>query len=103
MKLKPGVRLLGVQPQLIVALLIADSVWHAFKLPEMTVTSVTDGTHSKRSLHYKGMAADIRTRDLDPDLVPKLVGILKQWLGDEYDVVLETSPPHIHVEWDPER
>ena len=63
------------------------------------ITSCVDGTHGHNSLHYSGLAFDLRTRDLatDPGLV---VQRLREALGAEFDVVLE--PTHIHVEFQPE-
>lgn len=75
------------------------------------VTSVKDGRHSTHSRHYIGLAVDVRTYGtrlgaIAPDnAVPSQVELaeawvlrLKQFLGPDYDVVLERD--HIHVEWD---
>ena len=66
---------------------------------EAEITSVVDGTHSKHSRHYVGLAFDMRIwyiTNLDDFVV-----WLRAHLGDGYDVVLEST--HIHVEFDPER
>jgi hypothetical protein len=101
MKLKSGVRVQGIRPELILAIVIADGVWRDDAGAEMVVTSVTDGRHSRGSLHYTGAAFDIRTRDLVPDTVPDLAERLRKALGEDYDVVLEAT--HIHVEYQPKR
>lgn len=96
MQIKPGVSLLGLQPQLVVALLAAQEVYR--KQSAMAVlTSAVDAKHGTRSLHYKGLAIDLRISNLsDP---AKAAQDLKDALSDEFDVLLETD--HIHVEWDP--
>jgi len=99
LRLKPGVRLLGLQPQAVLGIMVARTVYAAFGIPELVVTSVTDGKHGRGSLHYKGLAFDLRTRNVDPDIIPSLVAALKDALGSEFDVVFEGD--HIHVEWDP--
>ena len=63
------------------------------------ITSLMDGTHSARSLHYSGRAVDFRTRDLSALEVAHLAAALKSDLGPAFDVVVEET--HIHVEWDP--
>lgn len=62
-----------------------------------TITSGKDGNHSYNSLHYQGLAIDLRTRDMkNPKMVIKL---LKKALDYELDIVLEKD--HIHIEYDP--
>jgi len=55
------------------------------------------------SYHYKGLAVDIRLPSKYIDNVPSidlnLANNIRNALGSEYDVVLESS--HIHVEYDP--
>jgi hypothetical protein len=68
-----------------------------------TITSGDDGKHMINSLHYKGLAIDLRTRDLEGGSLGSIAkGIhaeLKGLLGRDYDVVLEKD--HIHLEYDP--
>lgn len=99
MKLKPGVRVQGIRPELVLAIVIADGIWQAHTSVEMVVTSVMDGTHGRGSLHYVGAAFDIRTRNLAAAQVPELVGLLRKALGEDYDVVQEST--HVHVEYQP--
>ena len=63
------------------------------------VTSGTDGQHGKYSKHYVGQALDFRTRDIKLELRPTLVKMVKEALGQDFDVVLESD--HLHVEYDP--
>ena len=61
---------------------------------EMVVTSGKDGKHGENSLHYKGRAVDLRTRDFTDIWATKL----RMALGKGWDVVVESD--HIHVELD---
>jgi conjugal transfer mating pair stabilization protein TraG len=70
------------------------------------VTATTNGQHKQGSLHGKGLAVDLRGRDLTDAQSKKVRDILKKNLGPDYDVLWETSPKnrdnnHIHVEYDP--
>lgn len=67
---------------------------------DLIVTSLRDGVHSKGSLHYKGLAADIRTRHLERGQAHSLTAELYEILNPAgFDVVLEKD--HIHIEYDP--
>ena len=105
MRLKPGVRLHGLQPQMTVALLAIEAA--AIRVAaedgtpyEATITSVNDGSHAPKSLHWLGRAVDVRTRDL-PDHFPAdaYARAIRDRLPTDFDVVVESD--HIHVEWDP--
>src|SRR5262245_27533458 len=101
MQLKSGVRLLGLKPEMVVAVIAANDVWKAPGV-DLVVTSCIDGTHSRSSAHYTGRAMDFRVHDLpDPQAA---VAKLKAALGDDFDVILEgagTPNGHCHVEHDP--
>ena len=99
MKLKEGVTLEGAKPELINGLAIADAVYMDIAERELVVTSIKDGKHSTNSLHYKGYAADFRTRDLEDGIAAQIVQELKKMLDKDFDIVLEGD--HIHFEYDP--
>ena len=111
MKLKPGVKLANVAPELVLALTVCDGVYVAQTGREMTVTSLGDGAHSTSSKHYprnnpdgKVRAADLRIKDIERAFWVILAGRIRTALGVEFDVVLETHSlgnEHIHVEFDP--
>lgn len=66
---------------------------------EVIITSTTDGKHKNGSLHFKGLAVDIRTRDLS-DSTKSILGLrLKVALNLLCDVVDESD--HIHIEYQP--
>ncbi len=66
---------------------------------EIVVTSILDGKHSKRSLHYEGKAFDIRRWIYTETQLIQFIELLEEELGDDFDVVLEAT--HIHIEYDP--
>lgn len=96
MKIKPGVRFANLQPQTVLAICVAESVWIDTG-QQMTITSINDGRHSHTSLHYSGNAFDIRTRGIvnSHDLADRLDAML----GVDFDVIHEGD--HIHVEYQP--
>lgn len=107
MRLKPGVSLRGVKPQVAIGLLIADGVLRkagadliVSKIEDPVCTSVTDGAHKTGSLHYRGLAFDLRTRDFPSSdgLILNVAETLRAALGHEWDVIVEAD--HIHCEWD---
>lgn len=99
MKLKSGIKIAGLQPELILGLIVADGIAQRDFGKELTITSIIDGVHMKGSKHYLGQAADFRTYDMQPGTVPLMVTRLKAALDQWYDIVLESD--HIHFEYDP--
>lgn len=96
--LKPGVKVRGLRPEMALAMTFAAMVCQRHDT-DFIVTSVCDGAHSRGSLHYKGLAFDMRTRNMTVQKAREVKSELKDILGAEYDVVLETD--HIHCEYDP--
>ncbi len=97
MKIKRGVKLNGVSPQTLLAIVAAANVFRKYQKETLVLTSVTDSKHGRGSKHYIGNAVDLRRRNLsDPEAATKE---LKSDLGADFDVVLEKD--HIHIEWDP--
>ena len=101
MMLKLGVRLIGVRPEVVLALAIAETVW-ARHGADLVVTAVIDGQHKRSSAHYTGCAADLRVHGLaDPSAA---ASDLRVALGEDFDVILEAQGApnvHIHLEYDP--
>lgn len=96
MKIKDGVSIRGLQPQMVLAAVIAEPILNKYD-QECVITSGTDGTHSKGSRHYVGLAIDVRTWTLSNK--QQCVKDLQDALSGEFDVVLESD--HIHIEYDP--
>ena len=104
MKLKHGVRLADLTPQMALAAIVVREVYRSLD-PQCscTLTSANDSKHSEKSLHYQGFALDFRTHDFTGDK-QELLHELREALGPEFDVLLEgegTPNEHLHVEWDP--
>lgn len=97
-KIKPCVEMVGIRPQITVALTIAGSVYDTYNC-DCVVTSFTDGKHMEGSKHYDGDAVDLRIRNVPEELWRELTAKLRLALGPNFDTVLEKD--HIHVEYDP--
>ncbi len=98
MKLKKTVKLKGLQPQILIAVMVANDVYRDFG-KELVITSVNDSKHSEFSLHYSGDAIDIRTRYFTSEEKVAVHKEIKDRLTKDFDVVLEKD--HIHIEYDP--
>tara|TARA_R110002020_G_scaffold15254_3_gene54517 strand:+ start:58 stop:357 length:300 start_codon:yes stop_codon:yes gene_type:complete len=98
MRLKEGVRVKGIKPEILFAMIVCEQILQAHNLP-LIITSATEGRHSNRSLHYCGEAFDFRTNHVARDLKPTVRDECQAALGNAFDVVLEAS--HMHVEHDP--
>ena len=97
--LKPGVRIHGIQPEMVLALQVAAGVFAEHGLA-CIVTSATEGRHGRNSLHYVGCAVDLRSRHLPPRDVDLVAAQRRSALGADFDVVAE--PTHFHIEFQPE-
>jgi len=96
--IKEGVGILGLRPELLLAGMVVHSVYLHYGY-DCVITEITGGKHMAHSLHYKGLAIDIRTRNIKENHLGDIVQTLKAALGESYDVVLEST--HLHVEFDP--
>lgn len=100
LSIKDGVRLQGLRPEMIVALIVANDVFREMGF-DCVVTAGVDGSHSRGSEHYKGDALDFRTRHIATGLHKDIGEKIQARLGKDYDVVMEQNPPHAHLEYDP--
>jgi hypothetical protein len=98
MRIKSGVRIAGIKPELLFGLRVAETVYEVFGFP-LIVTAVVDGVHKVGSKHYVGMAADLRISHLGNSIAPQIVAMLKSLIDQDFDIVLESD--HIHLEYDP--
>lgn len=92
------VKISGIQPEAVLAMVVADGIFRHMALP-CVITSVTGGKHMKGSLHPRGLAFDIRTRSLSNTNKVFLLSELTNSLPNDFDIVDEND--HIHVEFDP--
>lgn len=92
-----------MQPEILLAVIIAMGAFETAGVREMMVTSICDGTHMKGSLHYAGMAVDIRTKGTG--MSQRLYDAVRKALpANLYDVLLENKDQdneHIHIEYQP--
>lgn len=96
--IKKGVKAAGLKPEILLAIQEAREILREFNV-DLVITALLDGEHMVGSLHYKGLAFDMRTKHLlKPDRAV-VAARLRVALGPEYDVVLHKT--HIHVEYDP--
>lgn len=102
---KLGCKLDGIQPELLLGIIIMHGVFekHGF---DLMVTEATGSKHMVGSLHYKGLAADIRTHDIPTDAMKyQILNDCVHALGSDFDLILENiGKPieHLHLEWDPQ-
>lgn len=107
MRFKDGVNL-ELQPKMSAAIPLIDKaysdVWPDCE-HEAVCTSGKDGKHMEGSFHPKGLAMDLRSRDLHQTTIYSLAAALRARLnGNEtvnrpYQIVIEGD--HLHVEYDP--
>ena len=101
-KIKEGVSTKGIQPEMIIGLMIVEQAYAFFDL-NTVITSGTegfegDGIHKKGSLHHKGLALDFRKRIVPEVYRAVFLETLQRRLGREFDVV--DSGTCYHVEFD---
>lgn len=96
MRIKHDVDLRGIQPQAVIAAVVAEALYTKVGAA-VVITSGVEGAHMEGSLHYKGLAIDIRLPFLGTGAKMRLD--LMDALGPQYDVVLEKD--HIHIEFQP--
>lgn len=99
MRIKAGVDLRGLVPQMALAAFVVEGVYVEVSGEQAVITSGADSKHGEKSLHPFGRALDFRTRHVSAGLMPKIVAKIKDCLGGQFDVVLESD--HLHVEFDP--
>ena len=100
MRIKRGVKINGIRPEILLGLNVAESIWQRFGC-ELVVTSGLDGQHMTGSKHYSGLAADLRTRYFSEENKNKVALELIDALGDEFDVKIHST--HIHIEFHPKK
>jgi len=98
--LKSDVRITGLRPELLLAAVAAMRVYETAG-HDFIITACVDGKHMTGSLHNAGAAIDVRTHDIVPAEVQKLIAQIKTCLGGDFDVLLEVD--HIHIEFQPKQ
>lgn len=106
MVLGPRCRVIGAQPELVLALEVARAIAESQGVTKVTVAHLTDGTHSVGSLHYVGAAADLTISPGEDDNYETLANAVRAALGQDFDVLNESrhsSNQHCHLEHQPKK
>lgn len=102
MRLKPGVKLKDLSPQIVLAVIVVNEVYDE-KDTDCVITSCNDSQHKTDSFHFRGLAIDVRTKNYFGDKQALRKEIADR-LGEEFDVLMENEGEvneHLHIEWDP--
>lgn len=78
--LKPGVRVAGLRQEILIAVVAAERICAEMGV-DCVVTACVDGVHQAGSLHYCGVAVDLRTRGFHPGDADKAITRIGQCLG----------------------
>lgn len=101
--IKDGVKINGVKPEIVLALLVIQPIFRRFGY-DMVITEVTGAKHSRGSLHYVGLAADLRSKHLSNEHKNLILIQAQAALGPEFDIILEArnqDNEHYHLEYQP--
>ena len=105
MRLKSGVRVLGIKPEVLFIIHAADPIWQSYGLPSgVTVSGGVEGVHVRASEHYTGLALDLRVHDLPPGKGLEAFVFLGGALGVDFDLFHEkigTPAEHFHCHYNP--
>lgn len=96
MIIKPGVKVNGLRPEMIIVLIVAGWIW-ADRGQRVVLTEGTGAKHSLTSRHYIGFAVDLRTNYFSEAVANSVSRELQTALGKEYKVVLHKT--HIHTQF----
>ena len=96
MKLKRGVKIAGLKPEMAIALMVIEPILKAHG-QELVMTSAMDSKHSKTSRHYIGFGIDVRSRDVPVKQKRVVEKKLIKALGTEFYVVYEKD--HYHIQF----
>lgn len=102
--IKKGVEVDGLRKEIKKTFPTIADIYNDVSGERPTITAGTDGTHMKGSLHYKGQAIDLRSKNLKEEQKDLVFAELKKRLGKDYDVLLEDRGmpnEHFHIEYDP--
>jgi hypothetical protein len=109
LKLKKGVRLRGLRPEMSMGNDIVADVFEK-RSYDCIITSANDGRHGVGSLHFSGQALDYRTKHITGSTrsvtIASLIGEARRNLGADFDVIHEDyggDNEHLHVEYQPKK
>ena len=102
-RLRADVRMGGIQPETVLAMSLVER-WCDKKGWDMWVFSICEGKHGGGSLHFVGHAFDWWPDTIAEDVFrfgEDMARSIRDLLGQDFDVVFERKPVHIHVEYQP--
>lgn len=97
---KAGVDGSRLLPVMYLAISRLDRIFQKYE-HNFIITSTYDGYHNKRSLHWHGLAIDIRNNHISPAISEALYVELEaelKMLDNRFQMIVEKD--HIHVEFD---
>lgn len=98
----PGAaRVSGLRPELVLAAVSALCVLDRHGGYSTVITAGLDGKHAAGSLHYVGLAFDLRCSGVPEEKRAAVLRDLQEDLGADYDVIYEVD--HWHVEFQPKQ
>ena len=107
LSIRADVRIHGLRPEALLAVIVANDVCrdHSY---DCQLSGGIEGIHSRTSLHYAGLAFDFTVGGIPNGAIAlveyqRITNKLATALGPDYDVLLETTRLHIHVEYQPKR
>jgi hypothetical protein len=99
--IKSGAEIARIRPEILLGLIIVNSVFTKYNV-ELVVTEGTGGAHMNGSLHYSGLAVDIRSKHIIPSFKGGAINDCRVALGEDFDFILEaegTDNEHLHLEY----
>lgn len=102
--IKPGAKLNGLRPEIQEGRAICVEVFREHKL-DFIITEGTGSKHGRASLHYVGLAIDIRSKHIGSRALKyKILEECRRRLGEQFDIILEAEGrpnEHYHLEYQP--
>ena len=103
--IKPGAKIKGIQPEILLGVSICEAIFKKYGF-DLIITEGTGAKHMPGSLHYKGLAVDIRSNNIPSDPIKyQILADCVHALSSDFDMILENptdKDAHYHLEWDPQ-
>jgi hypothetical protein len=101
--LKDGFSFKGIRAEIVAGLQILTPIASNLGIKTLVLTAGTNGKHGDGSLHYSGLALDIRSRNLTREQKMGLLQGFNTSAGKNFDFILEDQGldnEHFHLEYD---
>ena len=97
---KKGVDIRGIRAETVIGIMICGETYSFIANSDCVVTSVCDGKHKKGSLHFVGLAADIRIWNVNNKINLIFDELKRRLIPLGFDIILEKD--HFHIEYQPD-